>query len=184
MRLAKEVQDAPRVKLQGLFFRALPYESDLPPEDFGPLPRQPRNRFNSETERALYIARTDRILVGELAQTNPVKVLWAQKFEVPSSHFLVLMLDPDSVKDFPCLNHLMLLSERPRSEEPLDPYVATQFLRVLCDAHGIDAVAYPTVTGSYPMDSQAINVAVFSEAAIQIVLAGRKDAPYCISTPA
>src|SRR5260370_34675716 len=50
MCLAEEVTKAPKTNLQGLFYRALPYESDLPPEDFGPPTPQPRNRFNSENE--------------------------------------------------------------------------------------------------------------------------------------
>ena len=116
------------------------------------------------------------------APRQPVLVfsLWVRNFEVLSSSFHVLTLDPNSAKDFPCLNQVMILSERPRSDEPLDPYVATQFLRALCVTCGVDAVEYPTVTGSYPTDSKAINVAVFSEAAIQQVLLGKKDAPYRI----
>src|SRR5260370_8508650 len=176
MRLGDEVTKAPKISLQGLFYRARPYESDLPPEDFGPPPRQPRNRFNAENERTLYVARTDQVLAHELAQMHPGQDLWVRNFEFLSSSFRVLALDPNSAKDFPYLTQLIILSERPRSDEPLDPYVATQFLRALCVTCGVDAVEYPTVTGSYPTDSKAINVAVFSEAAIQQVLLGKKDA--------
>ena len=55
---------------------------------------------------------------------------------------------------------------------------AVSFQRLPIDF--MPAVEYPTITGSYPTDAHAINVAVFSESAIQQVLARKRDAPYRI----
>ncbi len=167
--LIEEIKLVPKVRLSGTFYRARTAPPESPPTTFEPPISQPRNRFNSPSQRALYLARGRSALHAELAQKQPGEALWVQKFELNDAG-LLLPLDPISASAFPRLNQFMLLAERPSSHEPFDPYVSTILLRDLCRSEGIDAIEYPTVTGAYATDKSAINVAVINEAVFGVVI--------------
>lgn len=174
--LIEEIKAVPKVQLSGKLYRARPSPPGFPPTTFEPPKPQPRNRFNSPTQRALYLARGRSALAAELAQMNPGETYWVQEFNVTSAG-LLLPLDPVSASAFPRLNQFMLLAERPRSADPLDPYVSTILLREICESQGISAIEYPTITGAYPTDKSAINVVVINETTLSTVISSATGAP-------
>lgn len=176
--IISEIERAPRAELAGELFRARAWGGEDAPDDFGPPPTQPINRFNVAGDRALYLSRSERVLAAELFQGGPVTDIWVQRFVIESGPAAVLPLDPISSAEFPRLNQLMILAERPRDTESLDPYLGTQLLRDLCLAQGIQAIEYPTVTGSYSTDKGAINLVVLTDDLISLVLGSPAGVPY------
>ncbi len=175
--LVDEARRIPKADLRGTFFRARVADGDLPPDDFGPPVNQPRNRFNVVGGQALYCSRAESVLAAELSQDRAAEDFWVQRFVVENAGVLV-RLDPVSSGEFRRVNELMILAERPRSNEPLDPYLGTQLLASVCVGLGLDAIEYPTVKGMYASDPSAVNVVVLTNAAIARVLGGRDGDPY------
>lgn len=120
------------------------------------------------------------MLFAELSQETPVTELWVQRFVLEGGPKILLPLDPVSSEKFPRLNQLMLLAERPRTDERLDPYLGTQLLRVLAVHCGVEAIEYPTVLGSYASDRSATNVVVLTESAIGRVARSQRGDSYSL----
>jgi RES domain len=178
--IVDELERIKPVGLEGSIYRARQHDSGVPPIDFGPPPQQSANRFNLEGELAWYVAKTDRMLFAELAQTSPGHCFWVQRFEVQENQIKVLSLTPDMCKDFPALNQLMIMAERRATNGQSNPHIVTQLLRNLMEKFGFDAVEYPTVMGNYASDPTATNVAIFSEDAIKEYLESKNGTPYQI----
>jgi hypothetical protein len=169
-RLNEEIKRVHFLPLSGELFRCFCSNSTTFSPSFAPPNPQNASRFNEGQRRALYLSRQINVLTTEVKPSAAWPNRWIQRFVVTSGDFKLLALHELDSQLFPGLNHLMLYSERPWVSGPVDPHIATRYLRNLCDRVGADAIEYPTVQGLHDSPSHATNVAVISPRAIDAVL--------------
>lgn len=174
--LREELARAPKVRLVGVLYRGINLPRQSPPTNFGPPPRQLRNRFNSAGEIALYTSRTSATVDAEISQRGPIPGYWLERFEY-TGNLELISLGNEATAQLPRLNQLAILAERAESAEPLDTYVTTIRLRRLCDELGISCVEHPTVTGAYATDASSSNVVTFGRSSVAEVLATASGSP-------
>lgn len=180
--LIEELRHIPSANLEGVLFRGRPWADSLtPPLEFGVPPNQRPGRFNGVGEVALYLSRSETVVRDELSQTFQTSTstnYWVQRFEVRHAGLTLLKLDPTSCAPYPALNQFAIMFERPFDPQRTHPHIGMQLLRSICIDIGYDAIEYPTVTGSFSLQTSETNVAVLTEKAIRICTEAMVGAPY------
>lgn len=162
----REAKQAASIGIHGRYFRGRRFPQGQEPQsaaDFGPPEKQGKERYNECGKRVLYLCRDQRTVVAECIYTSEKPCLYVQAFDIQLPLARILKLNADLEKNFPYLHYLLLESEYPEEGTTFvkSPYRATHFLAEISRRLDIDAVEYPSISGGYKDNRDAVNLVIF-----------------------
>jgi hypothetical protein len=174
--IVRQLRNAVRHGLKGLFFRGRSYKRGEKPKDSDDFywrqdawqkhvssGKWESDRYNENGERVLYLSTTARTASREIARAGCTPFM--QRFELDLPNTLSVLLDHELETRFPFIHYLLLNSEFLPGESHLpNAYRATHFLAYLCACFEIDAVEYPSVKVNLKGCPGGFNLVLFRNA--------------------
>lgn len=167
-RIVDEFVSSASTGLAGTYFRGRwLFEDEVAPGEFMRPPTQQRpGRYNLDGDNVLYLACSRDVVLDELRERDKGdgKSLYIEEFDLRLDDVRVASVHGQNLQS--ALDALLFFSESFPIDSSDDPssYRPSQFLRLVADHHGIDAVVYPSVRAGFP-GASSLNLVVFGSAA-------------------